>query len=518
MAAVLTASTSGADEPEPPASVDQFLRRVWTEHDIAPAQRCGDREFVRRAYLDLAGRIPAVDEVNAFLSDAREAKRQHLVDQLIDSEDFIQHFADLLDALLMGRASEPEYAERAKHGWRAYLESALRDDRPWNDLAREILLARPDGDSKHGSIWFLYERDNSHQEIAEAIAPAFFGIRVECAQCHDHMLADEILQADYWGLVAFFNRGENKQTKGGPRVIESAIGGFSEFANLSGDSTPNRLTFLGTDAEEEARPEQGEKQEDADDLYATAAVEGEPRVPVFSRRGRFVDDIVDGHPLLARAMVNRLWAMLLRRGIVHPYDEMDSVHPPSHPELLDWLADDFAAHGFQIKHILRQIAVSEAYQLSSIRPEGVDDPSSFAWYLERPLTAEQMGRSIQLALRGAFNKKDPIVGSFRQKFLEVLPDENVVTIGDALFLSNNRELDAFISDSWQPDHLLSKLNETQQQDRAELLFQTILSRPPSDDESAAIEAYFEGRGDTRQSALEHVAWALLTSAEFRFNH
>lgn len=517
MAVLATVSPIRADEDE--SDIDRFLQQGWADREVTPAEHCSDRQFVRRAYLDLAGRIPTVEEVGEFLEDSGDDRRDRLIDRLIDSEDFVIHFADLLDALLMGRADESKYAERAKHGWRAYLESVLRQDRPWNEVASEILLARPDEESKRGSVWFLYERDNEHQAIAEAIAPAFFGVRVECAQCHDHMMADEILQEDYWGLVAFFNRGKNENTKNGPRVVESAIGGFSEFATLTGESVPNQLTFFGKAADEQPRPEKGKKQEDDDKLYVAAKVEGEPRVPLYSRRSRFVEDIVNGHPLLARAMVNRLWAMLLGRGIVHPFDEMDSVHPPSHPELLDWLADDFSANGFRIKQTVREIARSEAYQLSSIRPEEVDDPASFAWYLERPLTAEQMSRSIQLSLRGSLDNNHTIVGGFRQQFLDVLPDTNVVTVGDALFLSNSRKLDTYISNSWQPEHLLSRASErTSPHDQVELLCQTILCRPPSEEETAAMADYLKDHEESTKSAIEQVAWALLTGAEFRFNH
>jgi hypothetical protein len=526
LAAVVSVSNAGAEEA-PDAStvadgtkqIDRLIRRGWTENNITPAARCSDRAFVRRVYLDLAGRVPTLTEVSEFLLDQREDRRRQLVDLLLASEDHVQHFADLFDTLLMGRVEESQYSERVKHGWRAYLETALREDRPWNDVAKEILLARPEDESKYGSVWFLYERNDSHQAIAEAVAPAFFGVRVECAQCHDHMLVDEIKQEHYWGLVAFFNRGQNKKTKSGPRVIESAIGGFSEFANLSGDSTPNRWAFLDAATVEEQRPGKDEKQEDADELYVNANVDDEPRVPIFSRRQRFVDDIVNGHPLLARAMVNRLWAMLLGRGIVHPYDEMDSVHPPSHSELLDWLAADFEANGFRIKHTLRLIAKSEAYQLTSIRPDGVDDPSSFAWYLERSLTAEQLARSVQLVLRGKCSSDDPIVGSFRQQFLDVLPDENIVTISDALFLTNNPQFDAFLNASWEREHLLKQLSGLEShRDRANLLFQSILSRSPDADEVAVIAAYLDKRQDSLEMALQQVAWSLITSAEFRFNH
>jgi hypothetical protein len=512
------AENVSSSELQPTQQINHFINQGWTQDGIEPAEGCSDRTFVRRVYLDLAGRVPTNTEVDTFLADEGDDKRQSLVDLLLHSEDYVQHFADVFDALLMGRADENKYAQRSKHHWRSYLENIFRLNRPWNDVAQEILLARPDDPSQRGADWFLYERNNQHQAIAEAVAPAVFGIRIECAQCHDHMIADEIEQAHYWGLVAFFNRSKNVNTKNGPRVSESAIGGFSEFANLSGESSPNVLTFFRAAEIDEPRPGK-EEQQDADDLYVPARVEGDPRVPKFSRRQKFVDQIVNDHPLVARALVNRVWAMLMGRGIVHPFDEMDSVHDPSHPELLDWLSDDFAEHGFDVRRLARSVVLSDAYQLESIRPLGVDDPATFAWYLERPLTAEQLARSMQLVVRGSFQNDDALVRAFRQQFLDVLPDENRVTINDALFLSNGSEFDNFLKSSNDEDHLIPRLLQFSSAKRqATLLITTALGREPAQDEVQAMAEYLEKRSGERQNALRQVVWALLTSAEFRFNH
>ncbi len=402
----LSLQTAGADQvvvtleaSDPSAQIDQWIRAKWERQQLDPAARCSDREFVRRLYLDLAGRIPTTTEVNQFLADHDDDRRPRLIDLLLSSEDHVQHFTDLFDALLMGRAAEHKYAQRREHHWRSYLESVIRDNRPWNDVVAEILLARPQDPDQQGAVWFLYEREDHHQRIAESIAPAFFGLRIECAQCHDHMLADEIKQQHYWGLVAFFNRSKNERTANGPRVAESAIGGFSEFANIFGETSPNLLAFLGAETVHEDRPSKEQQQVDSDTLYRPAADQAEPRVPKFSRRQQFVEHFVRENPLIARALVNRVWAMLMARGLVHPFDQMDSVHAASHPELLDFLTNDFITSGHDIRRLVRAIARSEAYQLASVRPPGIDDPATFAWYLERPLTAEQLARSIQLMVR-----------------------------------------------------------------------------------------------------------------------
>ena len=136
--------------------------------------------------------------------------------------------------------------------------------------------------------------------MAEAISPSIFGVRIECAQCHDHMMADEIKQSHYWGLVAFFNRSKNSQQGGGPSLSESAIGGFSEFADLDGSSTPNYLTFLDAETVDEDRPENPGEQKESDELYFEHASSLIGRVPKFSRREKFVKEVgkiaeLEGH-------------------------------------------------------------------------------------------------------------------------------------------------------------------------------------------------------------------------------
>ena len=533
----VAAQQGRAAEPAdaPAAKIDEFVTQNWAAAKVQPAPAALDRDFARRLYVDLVGRTPTLAEMKTFLADGRPNKRELLIDNLLSSEDYVQHFTDLFDAVLMGRGDAGTYGNREKNQWRGWLERVFRENRSWNQVVAEVLLARPETAEDRGSVWFLYERNNNHQAIAEAVAPAFFGIRIECAQCHDHMIASEIEQSHYWGLVAFFNRGKNTNTKNGPGVSESAIGGFSDFANLEGSSSPNLLTFLKAELIDESRPGKDEKQEDVDDLYLAAKLEGDPRVPKFSRRAKFVEGVTKEHPLLARAFVNRMWAMLMGRGIVHPFDEMDSQHDPSHPELLDWLAQDFRDSQYDIRRLVRMIVMSRAYQLDSRPPAGVEDPSLFAWYIERPLTAEQLARSIQLTLRGEFRNDSPLVNQLRQPLPEVLPESINTTVADALFLSNNAALNGFIAESRGEGHLLSQLPEIGSDgERVTLLFETIFSRAPAKTEAERIEQYvkqeagpeaspdatLEVSADAGRSAdrWQQVVWALVTSAEFRFNH
>ena len=503
--------------------IDREIAAGYSKHGIEPASLCSDEDFVRRVYLDLAGRIPTVVERASFIEDVSPDKRLACIDRLLASEDYVQNFTDTFDSILMGRGNRGKVAERKKL-WRPYLENVFRNNRPWDQVAREILLARPDSPDQAGAVWYLFERQDNAQAIAEAVAPAFFGIRIDCAQCHDHMIASEIRQQHYWGLVAFFNRSKNQKTDAGPRVSESAIGGFSEFANIHGASSPNILTFYASKTVEEPRPEKDAKQEDIDELYQAPLPPNEPRVPKFSRRTKFVDEILSGHPMFAKAFVNRVWAQLMGRGIVHPFDQMDSMHDPSHPELLDGLANDFIASGYDVRNLIQGIVASRAYQLSSIRPQGVDDPALFAWSIERSLTAEQLARSIQIALQQRVENDHPMLPELRERMPDVMPETIVTDVGDTLFLANNPKMHQAILEGSQKDGLIARLAlQTDPKGAIDDLFIAILGRHPDDAESEAVLEFIQRSGtadsfEGKISRWQNVVWAVLTSAEFRFNH
>lgn len=503
--------------------IDALIQAGQDKASIKSADVCSDSQFVRRIYIDLAGRIPTLEERQSFLDDPNPNKRTERIDRILQSEDYVQNFADTFDALLMGRAPGGKIAERKKI-WRPYLENVFRNNRPWDQVAREILLARPQTPEQAGAVWFLYERNDNAQAIAEALAPAFFGIRIDCAQCHDHMIASEIHQQHYWGLVAFFNRSKNQKTNAGPRIAESAIGGFSDFANIHGSSYPNILTFFEAKTIDEARPQKDAKQEDSDDLYIPALTPEDPRVPKFSRRERFVEEVLAGHPRLAQAFVNRIWAMLLGRGIVHPFDQMDSAHPASHPELLELLAKDFVDSGYDIRRLVRRIASSRTYQLSSIPLAGAQDPSTFAWSIERPLSAEQLVRSIQIAIDQKSNPDHPILTDLRDRIPEVMPETITTDISDALFLTNNPKMDQMLLEASKPEGFVSRLaSNSDPKMAAKELFLRVLGREASNEELDAVLAFVQkplssNTGNDPKVVWQNALWAVLTSAEFRFNH
>lgn len=501
----------------PSQVIDLALESVWRANALTPTAVANDAAFARRLYLDLVGRIPLESELKLFVSNTDSRKREQLVDSLLSSDEHAQHMAEVLSAVLMGR-KESGRKGGEKGGWMEFLSSAVRNNRPWNEVAREVILARPTRAEDRGAVWYLYSRQNKHQDMAEAISKDFFGVRIDCAQCHDHPLASEIEQRHYWGLVAFFNRSTNMDTPDGPRMAESAIGGFSEFTNIGGKTAENKLVFLRAKPIEEARPAKDAKEEDREEFYLPAAG-GEPKVPKFSRRQQFVDQVLEGNPLVAEAMVNRMWGWMFGRGIVHPVDALDSFHPASHPGLLDWLSRDFEHSKYDLRRLIRGIALSRAYQLESTGTAG-SDPKWFASAIAKPLTAESLYRSFLVAL----DVTDPSAwneASKREAFVSLFPDvlteESLANVTQGLWLTNSEPIREMVSA--KNSKVVQQALQIEKSDQlVERLFQWILGRNPDSEELRHCVDFLGSRQDSRQAAVESLTWALITSAEFRFNH
>ncbi len=507
------AEPAAADPPAAPLAprsfssigeaVDALVSEAWQQRGLAPAPPLDDRTWARRLNLDLAGRIPTPAEQDAFLQAPAESRRAELVDRLLASDEYPLRMRELWDFFLMGRSrSDHQEDRRRDQGWWAFLEKAFREDRPWPETVRAFLEARPD--AAKGASWFLYERKNEYQQIAEAVAPVVYGTRIDCAQCHDHPLAREIKQGHYWGLVAAFNRGKN--VEGGSAVAESAVGGFMNFTNLKKESQPAVVALLSGPTVAETRPPADQPETDRDDNYLDPAAP--VKVPKFSRRGAFAAAATQDNPLLAKALVNRLWATLLGRGLVHPADEMNARNLPSHPELLAWLAQDFAAHGFQIRRLVRGLVLSRPYGLSAAPAA---PPDSFVGALERPLSAEQLARSWRVAA-GLPPSDEALRRAAAAAIPDVLPKEYHATFQQAQFLTQSPALSALLSPApGNTAALLLDLPDTSA--KVQRAFRAVSDRAPDPAEAAAAAALLDA-APTSPAAVRDLLWALMTGPEF----
>lgn len=515
---VAGASVAEIDSDDFSVWIDGQIEAELVRRGLEPEPTVDDAAFLRRVTLDLTGQLPSPEQLAAFVADANPAKRAEWIDRLLSSDEYANHFADLFDAMLMGRR-EQKRGQREKHGWKRYLRTLFAENRAWDEAVRQMLLARAEGEDR-GHLWYLYERDNNHQAIAESVAKSFFGVDIACAQCHDHLVAEEIKQAHYWGLVGFFRRSKNTTTDRGIAIEESAIGGFDDYANpLLGTTESLELTFLLRGVVAEPRPEDPTKQEDSESLYVTIA--GEPKVPIFSRREKFVNEILTDHPLLARAMANRLWGLLMGRGLVQPVDQMDSTHEPSHPELLDGLERQFRDSGYDMRALIRAIVLTNAYQRGSKTEKSSVPVDAYAVGIVKPLSAEASVAALQRVLQTPDTPENKerwatVAREWRRLFPEVLPVGEQSTVDQALLLTNGQAFNELLRQAGE--HRSQAESSESVEASIQRLYQQCYSRSPSSEELAAVKAYLESRADRRTEGWSQVLWVMVTSAEFRWNH
>jgi hypothetical protein len=347
-----TTSTASADEP-----LHRRIDQAFYATAVGPvADKVDDLNFARRAYLDLNGRIPAVDEVRAYLASPEENCRTRLIDQLLASGDFSGHLATTFDVMFMERRG-------GKHiksdDFRAWLKASFEQEKPFHQLAAELITADTSA-ANRPSAAFLLERDVEPNLLTREIARMFFGMDLQCAQCHDHPNVDDYKQEDYYGLHSFVSRSSLFQPdKKKPAVLAEAADGQSPFKSVF----TSREAF--TSPRMPGEVEITEPVFEAGDEYKTRPAKTVASVPTYSRRAKLAESVASGsNHYFRRNIANRLWAMMMGRGLVHPVDMHHSMNPPSHPELMTLLADEFAAMNFEVKPFLRELALTDVYQRS----------------------------------------------------------------------------------------------------------------------------------------------------------
>jgi hypothetical protein len=504
------------------ATIDRLIAARWNENHVVPAAIADDGEFLRRVSLDLTGKIPTVSEARAFLDDARADKRERLVDRLLDSPAYASHLTALEMRLMIPEVDSNPQAQTLAPSFEEWLSEQISGNAGIDKIVRAILTARvtEDRDSARGRmnatpslrpspLPFYVAKDVKSENLAASTARVFLGLRLECAQCHNHPFAPWTRE-QFWGYAAFFASLERRDPDA---TSLAAVGEQVERREVTipGMEKSVRATFL-------------------DGSTPTAR----PKVPA---RVALADWITaPGNPYFARAAVNRIWAQLFGVGLVDPVDDMGAENPPSHPALLDALARAFAEHGFDRKLLLRAIVLSRAYQLTS-QSSGPgadasgDEPRLFARMKERGLTAEQLYDSLAQAIGIGPEELGPVRfavtrGSPRGEFLEAFagneerPTEAQMSILQALALMNGR----FVAGATHLERgrMLAAVAEAPFLDpagRIETLFLATLSRRPRSEEAACMMAHLEraAAGDQRK-ALSDIFWALLNGPEFLLNH
>jgi hypothetical protein len=489
----LTAPASAAepdklDAPALAQRIDRWVAARWDKAGVKPAERCDDGEFLRRAYLDLVGRIPPVNEVRDFLDDPAADKRAQLIDRLLKGEQHATHQAAVWRAMILPANDQQQFANT---GFEQWLRQRLKAGDGFDRVAR-ALIATDQRDP--GAFQFQQAVGGKPEDLGAATSRLFLGVKVECAQCHDHPFGKWKRQ-DFWQFAAFFS---------GP-------GPFGQ----PGAGNGKEITIPGTDKKVPARFLDGS---------APAFAAGvDPRATL----AEWVT--APENPYFARNAANRTWEYLFGTGLLDPVDEPSDQNRPSHPELLDELAAQLAAHNFDHAYLTRAIMLSKAYQLTSKASDPTQsDPRVFARMAVRGLSPEQVFDSLTEAVGqqladdlaqqpGRFGQ----FGTARAEFLARFPaqgkrTETQTSILQALYLMNGRLMaDAT---SLKKNRALSVIADSKSSTarKVEELYLVTLSRRPTSEEKERLVKHVE-KGDERQ-ALADVFWALLNSTEFTVNH
>ena len=508
--------------------VDHYIQARLVAEKVTPAPQASDPNLIRRLTLDLAGRIPTVAEAQAFAAATEPDKRAKAVDRLLASPDFAYQQRNELDTLLM----------KSNDGaWRDYLLKACQENRPWDQLFREMLLTRDDDADKKAALMFLKSRAKDLNELTNDTSKIFFGVSINCAKCHDHPLVLDWHQDHYFGFFSFFQRTYmNKRNQ-----LAERTEGLVKFKTTEGVEKSAKLMFLTGSVIEEPPPPT--LTDDEKKAIEKARKEDEdkkegppPPVPAFSPRTRLVELAlkVEDNRFFSRSIVNRVWARLMGRGLVMPLDQMHSENPASHPELLDWLTRDLVAHGYDLKRLMRGIVLSQAYSRSSRWDATESQPHNqlFAVGLTRTLSPRQYSLALLFASRNSKNFPEDFLSpdwANRRKDLEnqsqhlanqlEVPSDNFqVGVSEALFFNNNQHVQNDLLNEGG-DRLAGVLKTIpDRNEQLKLAFWTVYTRDPEPEEAAAISQFLDARADRLNVAWQQVIWSMLTSSELRFNH
>ncbi len=485
--------------------VDKLVFKKLQQLQILPSEVCSDEEFLRRAYLDLTGRLPVIDETLAFLGDKPGDKRANLVDLLLADDDFSEFWTLKWSDIL--RSNSKKVTATGVHKFQRWIQDSIHTDKGLNQFASELLTASGSVFENPAANYWRASRDPL--DATETTAQLFLGIRIQCAKCHNHPF-ERWSQDNYYGIAAAFTRiGRQKGATTDEEIIH---------VTRSGDVT---------------QPRTGQT------MKVHLLLKGDIDVPAEQdRRKVFADWLTAAdNPFFARACVNRIWGHLMGRGIVDPVDDFRDSNPPSNAELMDELAKQFVEQGFSRKWVIKTIMASRTYQLSSKKNDfNADDEIYASHATTRLLSAEQLLDAIcqvtdvpesfaglPVGTR-AVALPDPPTNHY---FLKVFgqPQREMAcqcerssesNLSQALQMINGPTVHNKLRAENGRIHKMIAATKTDDE-IIRTLYLAALSREPVEAEIAASKKHIAASAD-RKLALEDVGWAILNSKEFLFQH
>ncbi len=509
---LIPSGSEAASEDESPSTnlVDPLVAAKLRELGLKPSDPCTDAEFARRSSLDICGKLPEVADVVAFEADPGPDKRAAWVDRLIARPEYADLFAMKWSTILKNKRGLGDVSKAGTFAFHGWIRQALAENLPYDRFVASIVAARGEPSANPPVVW--YRQVATLEDRVDDTSQLFLGIRIQCARCHHHPF-EKWSQDDYYGFASVFARvgGKPGSDASAPRVF-----------NLPKGLATNPLTG-------QARPPKPLGGPEMADLGAY----DDPRVRLAEWLAR------PENPYLARTVVNRYWKHFLGRGLVDPEDDMRASNPPSNPELLDALADDFVRHGFDLKRLVRTIATSRAYGRSSLpNDSNRDDRRNFARFQARRLPAEVLLDAVD-ALVGSTESFTGLPAGTRAT---QIPDDGVASYFLDVFGRPKREsvcecersAEANLSQTLHllnSDNIQGKLalgsgraatlaeDKRPDAEKVDELYRRAFARRPTADECSACLAFLDRRRGANQvrAGFEDLIWTLVNTKEFLFN-
>ena len=525
-----------ADDPRPVVTnakstgakldyVDTMLRESWEETKIKPSRRSSDEEFLRRAYLDVLGRIPNIAESNAFLKESEKKKgkdrekegdrRGKLIEYLLNDPDYAKNFATQWKVILLGRKMQQREVDPA--ALTSWLRRQFAENRPWNEFARDLITAKGSNKENGAVNYNLAHLADGAINLTSITTRVFLGQQIQCTQCHDHP-SNDWKQADFWGINAFYKGLKREEF----RKANAAGVEMADHYELRDEPTDKYSTFEKRDARlgiAFPRFLDGRKISQKKDVVRTDAL------------GEMITESTNES--FAQAFVNRTWGHFFGRGFVHPVDDFGTHNPASHPELLEKLGQDFQRSGYDIKALVRWIMNSEAYSLTSeSNKQNEKDETLFSHMNLKPMTPEQLFDSLIVATAAhktggddQARRRDQWLGQFVMAFANDEGEESLSfqgTIPQALMMMNGELMEKAVGGR-SGSFLADLLERGRFQARGPIeafvvnnLYLAALSRYPTSRELGTARGFLANNPDTI-GVMEDMFWALLNSNEFVLN-
>ena len=530
LAPVAVRVTAPRDPEQLAAEIDRIVNAKLAEAKIPVSPQANDAEFLRRVYLDLTGSIPPITKTRAFLADTSVDKRARLIDELLDSHNFGDQFAHYWHELLVKRDPDNNGPIQTHDVYIKWLTRQFNQNRPWDQVVRSMLTAEGDQALAGETFFVMANCENGQPAPDKMVATAaalFLGNQLQCAECHVHPVVSTWKQTDFWGLAAFF--GKTRAVRSGTAKMPTDIlaritEGGAPAANPKGKgpATPGTLPDGSI-----AIPDPRNEGKTIGTAKAKLFGDGFTPVPANSVNRSFAADwlISPKNPFFARAAVNRLWCVLMARGLVNPLDDIRPDSRVSHLALLELLAEEFIVSKHDVKHLIRCICRSEAYQRSSdTMPQNKDDDEFYSHAAIKVIPPRALFASLATATdnhvkspredRGGGNKKGPP--------------------GDGLAFYDTREYDESPTEYTNGVPQLLRLMNTQLPPACDLVAQTLpklgspdkviehlylltLNRYPNPTEATRMAAFIAKHGNPVKG-YSAALWTLLNTAEFMNNH